>query len=370
MLDIRVKSLRRKVPWSRALGLVLAILLSIVWTRPLRESAELMVPVYHPARNIMAGFVFPGWIANSPQLHLMSTGQWEHQVSLMISQTHSSWIEIQVALYQPNVYVPKIGSGVLTPGIGQLRQEILFARRRGLKVIMAPTVLVGNAVYSGDIHYPSAAKDAQWFHSYLTHWAPYAKIARETHVNILVVASEMDGMLSAPASQWESLIQQLHQNFSGALWVDLNWIDTTRFEPWLKDPLISAVGISAYFPLESKARPLSYATIFSRWKTRIDPQLENLIRYSGHPAVLSELGYKNAANALYQPYRHTTSLGPDPTLQNNALVAAVMAATQVRGIAGIMVYGWDIGYFSPSTLAKAIWLETGVIRPTLHKIVS
>lgn len=299
----------------------------------------------------------------------MSEAQWKHQVLLMISQTHSPWIEIQVALYQPNIYLPHVSYGSLTPKIPQLRQEILFARQHGLKVIMAPTVLVGNAVYSGDIHYNSPSLDAQWFHSYLDHWAPYVIMAQETHTKIVAVTSEMDGMQSAPSRLWENLISHVHHDFSGSLWVDLNWVDTTRFEPWLKDPLISAIGISAYFPLEAKAHPLSYAVISHRWKTRIIPQLQSLIEYSGHPIVLSELGYKNARNALYQPYTHTTSQGSDAILQNNALVAAVKTTTQIRKVTGVLVYGWDIGYFSPSSPAKNVWLETGIVQRTIHGVL-
>lgn len=328
-----------------------------------------MVPVYHPAQNVIAGFVFPGWIATSPELHLMSVKEWEHQVSLMISETHSTWIEIQVALYQSNINVPKLSYGALTPKIDQLRQEVLFARHHGLKVIVVPTILVGNGVYSGDISYRSPVQDAQWFQNYLSHWAPYVIMAQKTQVKIVAVASEMDGMQSAPSSQWESLIRHLHRDFLGSLWVDLNWVDTTHFESWLKDPLLAAIGISAYFPLESHAHPLSSTTIATRWKNRIKPQLQSLVRYSGHPVVLSELGYKNARNALYQPYAHTTSQGPDPTLQNTALVAAIDTMKKMRGFHGVLVYGWDIGYFSPSRPARNIWLETHVIRRTMHNVL-
>lgn len=316
---------------------------------------------YRASSSEPFGFVFSGWLTAAQPLTLMSAAQWDSSLLKMIHATHSSWVQIQVALYQPHVHRPSVDYGPLTPSTRQLRQEIAFAHQQGLKVAVTPTLLVGDASYSGDVAYPSLPQAQQWFHSYWRRWAPYAGAAQAAHANALGVASEMVGLQAAPSSLWEALIAEIHRQFSGPLWVDLNWNAVQQWEPWMRSPLLTAIGIDAYFPIESSPHAPTPSAMMNHWIHAINPLILGLHHYSGHSIVVSEIGYKNSTNALTHPYSHTTSYPPDPVLQNQALVTGIKATTQTHAIAGVFVFGWNVGYFSPSSLTTHVWWETGFV---------
>ncbi|OLZ11203.1 glycoside hydrolase family 113 [Sulfobacillus thermosulfidooxidans] len=347
-------------------AMILYTVFILIWVPRLKPATAAYTIQYASMTRIPFGFVFPGWIVHSPQLRLMSTKQWQQQCRKMMGRTHSLWVELPIALYQNNVFLPVITRGPLTPNPSQVADEIVFAHRIGLKVFVVPTVIVGNAVYSGDIHYNSVQAEQAWFDSYARQWGVYARIAALTQANALGVSTELDGLQSAPSSLWEHLIAQLHGQYPGPLWVDLNWASVGQFEPWLKDSLIADIGVSAYFPLEQTPHPLPYAAILSRWNTRVLPRLNQLSAWSGHPVGLSELGFKNASNALYEPYTHLTTTLPDPRLQDHALMAAIKDSQTLPLLGGIFVYAWDMGYFSPAPTSQHVWVQTGFVHKRVY----
>ncbi len=69
--------------------------------------------------------------------------------------------------------------------------------------------------------------------------------------------------------------------------------------------------------------------------------------------MLSEIGYRNSADALYQPWQWKSSAPPDPDLQAAAYEAALQNIIRDPYIAGAFFWGWSVPAFAPNWLPAA-----------------
>jgi hypothetical protein len=68
----------------------------------------------------------------------------------------------------------------------------------------------------------------------------------------------------------------------------------------------------------------------------------------GKPVILTEIGYRNTADALHYPWLWKTGAPADPTLQGAAYAAATAMAASDRHIAGLFFWAWKNGQFAPA----------------------
>jgi hypothetical protein len=159
---------------------------------------------------------------------------------------------------------------------------------------------------------------------------------------------------SAGDGYWHALIANAHATFPGALTYDMNW-STLGGEPrgWMSDARLSDLGVSEYAPIANGPRALSADQIATVWHERLLPDLNRVSIASGKPVILSEIGYRNARDALYQPWNHTSPSPPDPQAQANAYEAALRAVYTSPPIAGIFWWAWSVEPFEPNNLPAA-----------------
>ncbi len=65
----------------------------------------------------------------------------------------------------------------------------------------------------------------------------------------------------------------------------------------------------------------------------------------GKPVLLSELGYRDSADALYNPWESTTSASEDQVEQAAAYNAALWSIMDDPHIAGVFAWAWEFPPF-------------------------
>src|SRR5262249_47727935 len=143
------------------------------------------------------------------------------------------------------------------------------------------------------------------FNSYWRVFRPYVEMAQRTGVEQLAIGTEEEQLQQhAPDSLWNELIERVHTVFSGPLTYDMNWWNTPNLEPrpWMKNPLLETIGVSAYFPLTDVAERLDPASLVTLWKVKIKAVLDAFAIKLGKPILISEIGYRNSPDALYNVF--------------------------------------------------------------------
>jgi hypothetical protein len=209
-----------------------------------------------------------------------------------------------------------------TPSMAALRNAVRLARKDGFKVGIRPQVDVGRdaltAAPRDRIDVRGAGRQA-WFKSYSNLLSQYARLARDTKADTLVIGSDLTGMTNEPEdlSYWHHLIADVR---SGALMGDGKGYkgQLTYAETWKQadaeaaDPKVhrfpwnelDAIGVDAYFPLVSASKPHdnpSVGTLRAGWATHV-PTIRALHAEFDKPVVFTGLGYLS---------RKGTSVAPD-----------------------------------------------------------
>ena len=148
---------------------------------------------------------------------------------------------------------------------------------------------------------------------------------------------------SASPTLWNTLISQVRAVFSGRITYDMNWT-SADFAPasWLSNPQLAAIGVSVYRPLLTARGRVDPAQVAPLWKKTLLTWLDNLAQQLGKPLIISEIGYRNSADALFQSWiPNSTSSPPDPAEQSAAIEAALVNVLPDTHIQGIFIWGWD-----------------------------
>ena len=101
------------------------------------------------------------------------------------------------------------------------------------------------------------------------------------------------------------------------------------------------IGVSAYVPLVDTAERIDPQHIDSLWAATVKQKLDTFALELGEPVFISEIGYRNSSDALYQPWQSQTSAPTDPTEQAAACGAVLANVFHDEHILGSFFWGWD-----------------------------
>ncbi|MGZ3676908.1 MAG: glycoside hydrolase family 113, partial [Ktedonobacterales bacterium] len=181
------------------------------------------------------------------------------------------------------------------------------------------------------------------------------------------LGNEYIGLEYASDALWNTLIARARAVYPGTITYNTNWSSLDGFArqlpAWLKNPSLAYIGVSCYQSLVDAPRTLSVAQIQQVWRQQFLPRLDALSNATHKPVLISEIGYRNATDALYQPWVHTTGAPADPKLQAAAYEGAVRSALGDHHIQGIFFYAWENGPFAPNDLPAAQVLHTIYLSP-------
>ncbi|HLH63147.1 MAG TPA: hypothetical protein VKV20_15810 [Ktedonobacteraceae bacterium] len=296
------------------------------------------------------GIVFPQWGTTA---YSDSDANWRIGLSDIQKQTAAQWIEMPVNLYQASVYSTQVASANFTPTPQAFAAGIRSAHAMHYHVFVVPFVSAnGSLTWSGSIQFASQAQIQAWFDSYWQAYEPFVQAAAQAQADQLAIGTEFDKLQMVSPFFWNQLIDRIRSIFHGKLTYDINWSSLYSSLPtWLSNPHLSAIGVSVYIPLADTPQRLNPATLPRLWKENISVVLDSLAVQTGKPALVSEIGYRDSAYALYRPWERDAQAQaepPDPNMQAAAYNAALINVLADSHISGIFFWAWSVPLFEPN----------------------
>lgn len=326
-------------------------------------------PTNYQRPDLQAGMVFPqyGASAYSNTDHNWATGLQE-----IDQQTGSRWIELMINFTQDSYDSTTIQVSNRTPSPESLREGIMLAHKLGKKVFIAPVISLlnnspDNLKWSGDIACGTLTTCNTWFANYFRVYQPYLAVAQQTGVEQVAIGTEFQTLEILLEHYWDDFINNVASVYTGRLTYDLNFssvlVHANAVPTWLSNPKLSALGVSAYFSLVNTPTSVALADIPTLWAKDVRAPLDALSTATGKPIILSELGYRNDAAALYLPYVTTAYAKPDPALQAAAFGAAMQNIIADPLIIGVFVWAWSFPVYAPNNLPAAQTLRQWYTSP-------
>lgn len=316
----------------------------------LRHEPKVRRIIQHHA-TFQMGMVFPRWGRDA---YGAKDSWWTDGLIDLYRQTGSQWVELTINFYQPSLTSTQIlakPSLVSTPQT--VADGIRVARTLGYRVLVVPLLTVGGLdAWAGDINFVTVEQEQRWFDNYWKAIMPYVHAADQAGAEEFAIGTEYEWLQQqAPAFLWNELISRFHQNFKGRLTYDMNWSSLYySVSPWMSNPYLAALGVSVYIPLSDTSRRLDPASVSALWKLYVKQPLDGLSKVTGKPVLISEIGYRDSADALYAPWQGETKAPADPDEQAAAYDAALMNIHNDAHIIGIFFWGWSLPVFQPDGL--------------------
>lgn len=318
-----------------------------------QPTATAQVPVSSPTPSapqllrpdLERGMVYPEW---SPQAYGFDDSAWQQGVATMKAQTGATWVEMPVVFRQSSESSLDVGPDSNTVTLDAFGNGIQRAVSLGYHVFFVPlTDVVASGEWAGVIQYQSQQQMQTWFDRYWQALQPYAKVAQQAGAEQMAVGTELEWLSShAPASMWNQLIANVQTVFKGSLTYDMNWwpsLTVTHQAPpsWFQNPGLAKIGVSEYIPLIDNSQRVDPSAMPALWKSRVETVIDHFAEQVGKPVILSEIGYRDTSDALYNPFSGVGSGQGDSQEQAAAYAAALVNIFADTHIAGVFFWAWD-----------------------------
>jgi hypothetical protein len=199
-----------------------------------------------------------------------------------------------------------------TMTVPQLSEIIGHAKSKGLRVILMPLVLLDAPIkdeWRGQLD-PREGKWHDWFENYRDMISHYARVAESSHVDVLVVGSELVSSEKHP-DEWIETIKAVRQIFHGQLTYSSNW---DRYESVTFWNYLDLIGMNSYWTL-GEDHNVSVDQIKQAW-SKIQKKMFEFQRTVHKPVILLEAGWCSLSNAAKDPWDYTREeLDADNELQ-------------------------------------------------------
>ncbi len=314
--------------------------------------------------NFQTGIIFPQWGTNA---YDSTDKNWQVGLKDIQNQTSAQWIEIPINLYQSSVTSTQVTVSEITPTPNAVAAGIRTAHSKYYHVFIVPLLSAGtdgtdaNYNWSGAIHFSNTQQMQEWFDSYWQALQPYVVAAAQAGAEELAIGTELEKLQLAPVTLWNQLIERVHQIFPGKLTYDMNWSslylylnptnNSSTLPSWMHNPSLYAVGVSVYIALAEKAKRLDPAKLPGLWHDKIGTLLDLLSTQLTKQVLISEIGYRDSAFALYKPWvrdANAQAEPADPEEQAAAYDAALMNVVADPHIMGVYFWAWSVPLFEPN----------------------
>ena len=223
-----------------------------------------------------------------------------------------------------------------TPPDARIKGLITHARRRGLRVVFMPIVLLEDpraGEWRGKIK-PEKGDWDTWWRYYTSFVLHYAQIAQDGGAEVFMVGSELIST-EKMEQRWRDLIAKTRRVFRGRLGYSANWDHYTPIRWW---DALDIVGMTAYYDLTGGKEP-TVERLVEAWK----PIRKDILAWQAkinRRLLFTEVGWPNQDTCAQYPWDYTRSSKPDPTAQANCFEAFFRTWIQEPAVAGILVWKW------------------------------
>src|SRR5258706_14354191 len=256
----------------------------------------------------------------------------------------------------------------MTPTVEQIGDLIDYAKKKNLRVIMMPRVLLddpdGNE-WRGNI---TPTDWAKWFSSYRDMMDVFSSVAQVHHADMLVIGSEMVST-ERHVEEWMKTIDGIRANFKGRLTYSSNWDHYDSVPFWDQ---LDMIGMNSYWTMSKHegAANVSVEEVQQRWG-EIQSELLPFMRKHRKPLLFLEVGWFSQANAAMEPWDYTKPSEPiDLELQKKLYEAFFRSWWGNPALGGFSIWEWppntggpeDKGYNPEGKPALEVlkeWLKKG-----------
>lgn len=243
----------------------------------------------------------------------------------------------------------------MMPTPEKLGQLIQHAKKRNLRVILMPIVLLDNPIgdeWRGRIA-PNEDRGGweEWFSSYRQMLNHFSWIAQANGVDVLVVGSELVSS-ETHDDQWRATIRGVREVFKGQLTYSSNWDHYTAVGFWDE---LDLIGMNSYWTFgkgkwkRGMDKDVTPEIIASRWKA-IQSDLLPFIKKTGKPLLFLEVGWCSMANMSHEPWDYTRTPSEAPTdveMQKKLYEGFFNSWWGNPHLGGFMIWEWTPGDGGP-----------------------
>lgn len=292
--------------------------------------------------DLERGMVYPEW---SSSAYGFGDSTWQQGVATMKTETGATWIEMPVVLRQSSASSLDLAADPNTVTLDAFGNGIQRATSLGYHVFFVPlTDVVAHGQWAGLIEYQSQQELQTWFNRYWNALKPYAEVAQQAGAEQMAIGTELEWLSqNAPASLWNQLIARVRSVFKGELTYDMNWWPSLSNTPpsWFKNSDLKAIGLSEYMPLVDSSQWVDPNAMPALWKQKVGKQIDRFVALVGKPLILSEIGYRDTSDGLFNPYSGDSSAPSDEQEQAAAYAAALINVFADTHVIGIFFWAWD-----------------------------
>ncbi|WP_445503872.1 glycoside hydrolase family 113 [Microvirga sp. G4-2] len=219
-----------------------------------------------------------------------------HSAMDQVAASGANTITLVPNFFQSDQYSNSVALGLGDPNnpwdnesdtFEQVKQAILDAAARGLKVVLKPHLETNNRVWRAEIA-PTDPK--AWFESYKAMMVEYAKVAQAAGASMICVGTELKSMTDPTkvcsdgmtyTQKWVDIIAAVRSVFSGQVTYASTYDEVTKIGFW---DAVDNIGVDAYLPLSTTNTP----TVDQMVKAWVEPHFNSWIRdtlYQGKSAI-------------------------------------------------------------------------------------
>lgn len=238
-----------------------------------------------------------------------------------------------------------------TPTDDSIRSAVNFAHSIGMNVILK---LHLESHFGGWRAYINPNDRDRWYQQYSARLNNLASIAEETGTEGMIIGAELISMASHASNpnnteRWQNMISQVRERFSGFLTYSANW-GSGDFAEEFPDiqfwPQLDYIGISGYWPLATDQGDPSVEALVGSWAHVRDTKIKPMNQQYGKPVIFTEIGYKSANGAHYEPWNYERNHGYNAEEQRKLYVALFQFWNSEPYFSGVHLWDWssDPGY--------------------------
>ncbi len=348
----QAKQARQALSFVLFSSVSMALAIFVTWTfvtggaNPFVKAVPTPISVPALRTNMQSGIIAPRWGQNA-----YSTADSGYAVGLreIRQQTDAHWIELTFTLNQQDTTSTQLFRGESTTTPESLAAGIQAAHQSGYHVYVVPDLTLDSTDWAGLIEFRTHEQAAQWFASYERVLRPYLLAAAEAGAEQFALGNELDNIDKHWDDLWTKLIDDSYAIFGGSLTYNFNFNSRWSLPyHWMKNPHLTYLGVSEYESLAPAPERRTVSQMESVWQSTILPELDRISEQLGKQILVSEIGYRNATDALFQPFIHSTTARADPDLQAAAYEAALIEIYGDPHFAGVYFWAWSVPPFDPN----------------------
>lgn len=307
--------------------------------------------------DLATGMIFPQW---GTEAYTPTDKNWVEGLKEIQTQTAARWVGLYIQFHQPSEFSTDVHGGPDTPTPEGLKAGVELARKMGSHVYVFPTITLDGAhAWAGYIRYADDTENQAWFDTYWQLLKPYAQVCQQAGCDRFSIGNELEGLERSPDVYWQQLISRVHSIYTGQLVYNMNFSSQLKYSvpSWMTNPLLTAIGVSSYYPLTDQEVAIPQNQLAALWKSRVQSHLDKLSTDLGKPVFISEIGYRDTNYAGYNPYQAIDHGRRDDQMQAALYNAALENIATDHKIDGVFIWAWSMQPFAPNYKPSAKILQ-------------